>query len=97
MNIFAEAALNNPLGPEFGTIAGFVKGILGLVMYMGIPMIGLVLVYAGFKFLFARGKSDQISKAVFNIKWAILGIAIFLGAWALANLVDSTIKSIMNG
>ncbi len=99
MNIFIEAVgLIDPLSNSGfeGGIPGFVKGLLGLVMYIGVPFIGLILVYAGFKFLFARGKSGQIKSATFNIQWVIIGIGIFLGAWALAVLVDSTIKSIMN-
>lgn len=100
LNLFAEAQttdrLINPLGAEFGSISGFVKGILGIVMYIGIPFIGLILVYAGFKFLFARGKPDQIKAAAFNIQWVIIGVGIFLGAWALATIIDSTIKSIMS-
>ncbi len=100
MNIFLEAVetnkLINPLGDGFSTIPGFVKGVLSVVMYIGIPFIGLIVVYAGFKFLFARGKADQIRDAAFNIKWVILGIAVFLGAWALSSIIDSTLKSIMN-
>ena len=103
INIFAEAVcadgstgLCNPLSGDFASIPGFVKGILGIVMYIGIPFIGLVLVYAGFKFLFARGKSDKISSATYNISWVIVGIGVFLGAWALAVLIDATIKDILN-
>ncbi len=98
MNIFVAAqGLKNPLGDQFGTIPGFVQGMLSVIMYIGVPFIGLILVYAGFKFLFARGKSEQIKSAAFNIQWVIIGIAIFLGAWALATIIDSTIKSIMAG
>ncbi len=98
MNIFTEAqGLNNPLGAEFSSIPGFIQGVLSIIMYIGIPFIGLILVYAGFKFLFARGKSEQIKSATFNIQWVIIGIAVFLGAWALSTIIDSTIKSIMAG
>ncbi len=95
INIFAEAQLINPLSSDFASIPGFIKGILGIVMYLGVPFIGLILVYAGFKYLFARGNKDKISKATYNIGWVIVGIAVFLGAWALALLIDSTIKQIL--
>ena len=102
LNIFAEAVCNkseelcNPLSADFASIPGFVKGILSIVMYVGVPFIGLVLVYAGFKFLFARGKKDDISKATYNIQWVIIGIGVFLGAWALVTIIDSTIANILN-
>ena len=98
-NIFVNAeGLLNPLASSGfgGGIPGFVKGILGIVMYIGIPFIGLILVYAGFKFLFARGKADQIKSATFNLQWIIIGIGVFLGAWALTILIDSTIKNILS-
>jgi hypothetical protein len=96
-NLFAEAQLTNPLAVDFADIPGFVKGILSIVMYIGVPFIGLVLVWSGFKFLFARGKQDDIKKATYNITWVVIGVAVFLGAWALTVLIDSTIKSILNG
>lgn len=95
---YAEPAcdgLCNPLGETFGSIPGFVKGLLSVAMYIGVPFIGLVLVWAGFKFLFSRGKSDGITSAWFNFRWVIVGVGVFLGAWALSVLVDSTIKDIL--
>ncbi len=95
-----STGLKNPLAgnlnENINSIPGFIKSILGLIMYMGIPFIGLILVYAGFKFLFARGKREQIKTATFNIQWVIIGIGVFLGAWALTTLIDSTINSIMH-
>jgi hypothetical protein len=40
-NLFAEAQLTNPLAVDFADIPGFVKGILSIVMYIGVPFIGL--------------------------------------------------------
>ncbi len=98
LNIFAEAAggLQNPM-PGIDSISGFIKGVLGITMYIGIPFIGLLLVYAGFRFLFARGNAEKIKESRFNLMWIIIGIGIFLGAWAFAVMIDSTIKSIMTG
>ena len=96
-NIIAEAQLTNPLPAGYDSIPGLLKGILSIVMYIGVPVIGLILVYAGFKFLFARGNPDNIKTAVFNIKWVIIGIGLFLGAWALTVLIYLTIKNILNG
>ncbi|MCD5384410.1 MAG: hypothetical protein LRZ97_00670 [Candidatus Pacebacteria bacterium] len=99
LNIFVHAdKLLNPLesaGADTATISGFVKSILGIIMYIGIPLIGLILVYAGFKFLFARGNSGKIKDASFNIMWVLIGVAVFLGAWTLSTIVDSTINNII--
>ncbi len=99
LDIFANAqTLINPLsngGAEVNTISEFVMTILGVAMYIGVPLIGMLLVYAGFKFLFARGNSDKIKNASFNIMWVIIGIGVFLGAWTLSTIVDSTISNIL--
>jgi len=100
MDIFVHAErLLDPLSngtTDTATISGFVQSILGVVMYIGVPFIGLVLVFAGFKFLFARGNSEKIKGATFNIKWVIIGTAIFLGAWTLSTIVDKTINDVLN-
>jgi hypothetical protein len=95
--VYAEP-LSNPLsggGIEVGTISEFVKAILGVAMYIGIPIIGLLIVYAGFKFLFARGNSEKIKSASFNLMWVLIGVAVFLGAWTLSTIIDSTISGIL--
>ncbi len=98
-NIFVHSQeLINPLsGSGFGdSLQGFLKGVLGIAMYIGVPVIGVVLVYAGFKFLLARGNSDKINEATYNISWVLVGIAAVLGAWALTLLIDSTISNIIS-
>ncbi len=98
-NIIAYAEpLTNPLAGgsvKVDTIPQFVQSVLAVVMYIGVPFIGLILVYAGFKFLFARGNSEKIKGASFNIMWVIIGIAVFLGAWTLSTIIDSTISNII--
>jgi hypothetical protein len=97
MNIFIEASgLQNPM-PSITSVSSLIKGVLGIAMYVGIPFIGLLLVYAGFKFLFARGNAEKIKESRYNLLWIIIGIGVFLGAWAFAVMIDSTISSIMSG
>ena len=99
LEIFVNAEpLLNPLaggGAEVDTISEFVMAILSVAMYIGMPLIGLIMIYAGFKFLFARGNTDKIKNASFNIMWVIIGVAVFLGAWTLSTIVDSTISNII--
>ena len=99
-NIIAYAEpLTNPLAEgnmNVETIPQFVQSILSVVMYLGVPFIGLILVFAGFKFLFARGNSDKIKGASFNFMWVTIGIAVFLGAWTLSTIIDSTISNIIH-
>jgi hypothetical protein len=93
--VYAEG-LRNPLGDNMSTIPGFVMGILSIVMYLGVPLIGVVLIYTGFKFLMARGNPEKIKSAKYNLLWVIIGVGVFLGAWALTVIIDSTINNILS-
>lgn len=54
----------------------------------------LFIVYAGFKFVLARGKPEELKKARDNFLWTIIGIAIFLGAWLLASVIKNTVNQL---
>lgn len=84
-----QTGLENPL--QAPTIQEFLKGILGAAMYLGLPVIALIIVYSGFLFVTARGNSEKITAAIYNFKWVAIGTGVFLGAWALTNVIASTI------
>ena len=86
------AGLQNPL--KFHSIQEFVQGFLKAVVYVGMPVAVLFLVYSGFLFVFAQGNSTEIEKAKKNFFWTVTGIALFLGAWALAALIKGTIDQL---
>lgn len=86
----SATALENPL--KFGTITEFVKAILGAIMYLGLPVIALVVIMAGLQFIVARGNSRGIEEAKNNLKYVVIGMAIFLGSWALTGIVANTIS-----
>ena len=93
MKFFIEAATTGSV-EGFGSSSGamqFLEGILGGIMYMSIPVIGMVLVYAGFMFISARGNGEKLSTAVHNMTYIVVGIALVLGSYMLANMVYNTI------
>lgn len=91
---FAQTALQNPL--QFNSIQDFLKGLLGALMYLGLPIIALVIVYSGFLFITAQGNSGKIETAKMNIFYVLIGTGIFLGAWALTGIVANTITLFRN-
>ncbi len=90
--ISEASGLENPL--KFHSIQEFVQGFLKAVVYVGFPIAVLFLVYSGFLFVFAQGNSTEIEKAKKNFFWTVTGIALFLGAWALAALIKGTIDQL---
>jgi hypothetical protein len=88
---FAQSSsLENPL--KFGTITEFVKAILGAIMYLGLPIIALIVIMSGLQFIVARGNSSKIEEAKNNLMYVVIGMGIFLGAWALTGIVANTIS-----
>ena len=69
----------------------FLDSIFSVVTYMAIPVIILALMYAGFMFITARGNWDKIRTATYNVSYVILGAALILGAYMIANLLYNTI------
>ncbi len=84
--------LCNPL--KFNSIQGFVEGFLQAVVYVGFPIAVLFVVYSGFKFVFAQGNPEDLAKAKKNFMWTIIGVGLFLGAWALAMMIKGTIAQL---
>ena len=88
--LFAFADLTNPL--QFGTIQDFLKALLGALMYLGLPLVALIIIYSGFMFITAQGNPGKIEKAKMNIFYVLIGAGVFLGAWALTGIVANTIS-----
>ncbi len=82
----------NPL--KFGTIQEFIEGFLQSIVYIGFPVAVLFVVYSGFLFVFAQGNSSELEKAKKNFLWTVIGVGLFLGAWALAMLIRGTIDQL---
>lgn len=86
----AESALGDVVGSsgidqsDLGIAAGtVVEGILGAV---GLIFFGLM-VYAGMKWMLARGEEEKVTKARDTIIAASIGLVIIVAAYAITNLV----------
>ena len=87
--------LCNPLaGGGINSIETFVEKFLQAVMYIGFPLAALFIVYAGFRFVFAQGNTEEITKAKQNFMWGVVGIALLLGATALAAIIKATVEQL---
>lgn len=89
-----SGSIENPLRSDITSFAEFIKVLLRAVVEIGIPIAVFFIVYAGFKFVLAQGKEEELRKARENFMWTIIGVAIFLGAWLLATIIEATIEQI---
>lgn len=84
--------LNNPL--NFSSVCGFFKALFNAVIMLGVPVATLFIVWAGFKFVLARGNAEALKVARKNAAFVAIGIAVFLGAWFLSQVIAATIKAV---
>jgi type IV secretory pathway VirB2 component (pilin) len=77
------------------SLTSLIKTIIDSIL---IPIGGVVAVlmimWAGFLFVTARGNTAQITKAKDALLWAVIGAAILLGAWAISQSIETTINQL---
>lgn len=89
---FASADLINPLAS--GSFSALVENITRIVAQIGVPVAVFFIVYAGFLFVTARGNEDQLKTAKRTLLWTIIGVALILGAWAIARAIRAFITTL---
>jgi hypothetical protein len=74
-----------------GTTEGDVSSIVGIVINAMLTLVGLffliLMVYAGYLWMTARGEADQVEKAKKIIVGALIGLVIVLSAYAITVFV----------
>ena len=72
----------------------FIKTLLEGVLKIGIPIIALAIIYSGFLFVAARGNEEKLTKAKSALLYTLIGAAILLGSWAIAQLISETVLAL---
>ena len=88
-----DLELSNPL-VGIDTIGDFIKNIFDLILKVGIPIVALFIIYSGFLFVAAQGNSEKLKKAKETFIYTIIGAAILLGAWVIAQAVSGTVSEL---
>jgi hypothetical protein len=87
-NVITE--LTNPLGDAsvsflIGTTISYILGVVGSIALA-------IIVYAGIKFMNARGNAEQAKSASQIMLWAGLGLAMIFFSYLILNYVIEAIK-----
>ena len=83
----------NPI-PAVKSLPDLIRIILEGVLKVGIPVIALAIIYAGFLFVAARGNSEKLETAKQTLLYTLIGAAILLGSWAIAQLISETVDAL---
>lgn len=84
--------LDNPL--KVGSIYELIVSIAKIAAQVGASVAVVYLILSGFKFVTAQGDSTAVGKARTSFYHALIGTAVILGAWLLAEAIQGTIKSL---
>lgn len=86
--------INNPLDSTIGDLPTLVVRILDIVKLIATPIVILLVIYAGFLFVIARGDPKGLEKAKQALLWTVIGAAVLLGATVIATAIQGTITQL---
>jgi len=72
-------------------IKSLISLVLGWVVNIGAVVVTLAFVWAGFKFVAARGNPEGIASAKRTFFWTVVGTLVLLGAQTLAAVIENTL------
>ncbi|HTE49055.1 MAG TPA: hypothetical protein VK675_04065 [Candidatus Paceibacterota bacterium] len=82
----------NPI--EATSLNGLIKSLLEGVIRVGLPIVALAIIYCGFLFVSARGNPQELTKAKNALLYTLIGAAILIGSWAIAQLISETVLAL---
>lgn len=96
--ITLDTGITNPLGSSGpSTIPEFIKAIIDVVLIIGIPILTLAIIYAGFLFVKAQGNAEELKVAKNTLLYTVIGGALLLGAFVIASAIGQTVEDIKTG
>lgn len=88
-----EIKIENPFKQD--TIQGLIEVVIREIFIpIGGVLAVLMVMWAGFMYVTARGNETEIKKAHDALLWAVIGAGILLGAWAISEAIGKTISQL---
>jgi hypothetical protein len=77
------------------TLESFIGAILNdIVLPIGAVVVVIFIIYSGFLFVTAQGNETKLEKAKTTFLWTVIGAAVLLGSWAIAQVIKTTIDQL---
>lgn len=87
----ASATLVNPL--QANTIQELIFFVIDLAMNVGIVLAVIMIIYAGFNFIMARGNETKLKDARSFFYGVILGLAVLIASKVIVEIIKNTLIS----
>lgn len=85
--------LMNPLKSD--SLVGFLLDLIDIMILFAIPLIVLMIIYAGFLYVMARGNEEQVTRATRALTYAVIGGLLILGAKLLLEIIEGTVDQLV--
>ena len=93
--VVVETTIDNPLGSgNLEDIPSFIEAIIRIILTVGVPIVTLAIIYSGFLFVEVQGNPEKLKKAKSALMVTLIGAALLLGAWVLAEAIGATVDDI---
>jgi hypothetical protein len=86
--------IKNPLQGGVDTLPQFIEAVINVVLVIGIPILTLAIIYAGFIYVKAQGNPGELEVAHRTLLYTVIGGALLLGAFVIANAIGKTVDDI---
>jgi hypothetical protein len=86
-----EYSLNNPI--KVDSVQELLNLILRLVIIIATPIVVLFIIFAGFKYVTARGDARQVEEATTALTYSVIGGVLIIGAVAIAEIIKDLVNS----
>ncbi len=86
--------ITNPLAGNIQTLPALLNLVISIVVAVGVPLVTLAIIWAGFLYVSSRGNKSKLDAAHKAIIGAVIGGMIVLGAYVIAGLIQSTISEV---
>lgn len=83
----------NPINP-INTFVELVQKIAQAIASIGIPLVAILITWAGFLYVTAQGNEKKLEQAKQALLWALVGGAVIIGAYALGTALVNTIQNL---
>lgn len=88
---------DNPLGKGNDSLAGLLDKVLKVIIMLGAIVVVFFYIYAGFKFVWARGDAGAIKEATLTLTWTTVGAMVILGAQVISAAISGTVQQLNTG
>ena len=91
----AASSYQNPITyGNIQSIPDLLLALVDLIFLIGVPIIVLFIIYAGFLFVSAGDNEAAIGKAKTVFMWTVIGALLLLGAKAISLAIQETVLSL---